>query len=137
MSALIEPRIELGFPIRLTARMDRRRLSGQVHAKSGFLIPTRKNKMRDEEGFIISHYAGQVIYHCASTITKATGNAEVGWTKRAELLAAVGATPVASCLFFCPCRASDAAFPPFGRSRLHVPSSKENSCAIHMPVPCL
>jgi len=54
----------------------------KVHAKSGFLIPTRKNKMRDEEGFIISHYAGQVIYHCASTITKATGNAEVSWTEK-------------------------------------------------------
>ena len=32
----------------------------QLHAKGGFLAPTRVQRMRDEEGFIVRHYAGDV-----------------------------------------------------------------------------
>eukprot|EP00966_Prymnesium_polylepis_P204368 4734415-Prymnesium_polylepis.1 len=35
--------------------------------------------MRDDEGFIIAHYAGNVVYHTAGMVTAKTGHAEVSW----------------------------------------------------------
>mmetsp|Transcript_64144 Transcript_64144/g.106620 ORF Transcript_64144/g.106620 Transcript_64144/m.106620 type:complete len:1736 (-) Transcript_64144:276-5483(-) len=54
----------------------------KVHAKGGFLAPTRLQRMRDEEGFIVRHYAGDVVYHTASYITKATKHLEVDWLNK-------------------------------------------------------
>eukprot|EP00325_Prymnesiales_sp_UTEX-LB-985_P020714 CAMPEP_0174733188 /NCGR_PEP_ID=MMETSP1094-20130205/60818_1 /TAXON_ID=156173 /ORGANISM="Chrysochromulina brevifilum, Strain UTEX LB 985" /LENGTH=1727 /DNA_ID=CAMNT_0015935811 /DNA_START=13 /DNA_END=5196 /DNA_ORIENTATION=+ len=54
----------------------------RVHAKGDFLVATRKHKMRDEEGFIIAHYAGDVIYHTAEVIGKSTKNQEVPWLEK-------------------------------------------------------
>ena len=54
----------------------------RVHAKADFLVPTRKHKMRDEEGFIVAHYAGDVIYHTADMISKSTKNQEVPWLEK-------------------------------------------------------
>ena len=54
----------------------------KVHAKEAFIVPTRKQKMTDDEGFIINHYAGVVVYHTATIIGKSTGNVEVPWTEK-------------------------------------------------------
>lgn len=48
-----------------------------MHAKADFIVPTRKQRMTDEEGFIVRHYAGDVVYHTAAIIGKSTGNIEV------------------------------------------------------------
>jgi len=54
----------------------------RVHAKADFLVPTRKHRMRDEEGFIVRHYAGDVVYHTAEIISKATKSQEVPWLEK-------------------------------------------------------
>lgn len=38
--------------------------------------------MRDEEAFIIRHYAGDVVYHTSSVITSQTGHTEVPWLEK-------------------------------------------------------
>lgn len=48
----------------------------QLHAKGGFLAPPRLRRMRDEEGFIVRHYAGDVAYHSSAVVAKATGSNE-------------------------------------------------------------
>ncbi len=37
---------------------------------------------RDEEGFIVRHYAGDVVYHTAEIISKSTKNQEVPWLEK-------------------------------------------------------
>ena len=54
----------------------------KLHAKADFLVPTRKQRMTDEEGFIVRHYAGDVVYHTAAIIGMSTGNIEVPWTEK-------------------------------------------------------
>ena len=54
----------------------------KVHAKADFIQPTRKQRMTDEEGFIVRHYAGDVVYHTAAIIGKSTGMNEVPWTDK-------------------------------------------------------
>jgi len=54
----------------------------KVHGKSEYIKPTRKQKMKDDEGFIIGHYAGDVVYHTATIIGKSTGNVETPWTEK-------------------------------------------------------
>ena len=54
----------------------------KVHMKSPFIVPTRKHKMRDEEGFIVRHYAGDVVYHSAAIIGKDTKTEEVDWLEK-------------------------------------------------------
>lgn len=38
--------------------------------------------MRDEEAFIIRHYAGDVVYHTSGVITSQTGHTEVPWLEK-------------------------------------------------------
>jgi myosin heavy subunit len=35
----------------------------EAHAKAAFLSPARKHKMRDDEGFVVRHFAVNVPYH--------------------------------------------------------------------------
>jgi myosin heavy subunit len=51
----------------------------RIHGKGGFLAPTRTQRMRDEEGFIVRHFAGDVVYHTSLMIAKATSQQEVPW----------------------------------------------------------
>mmetsp|Transcript_86586 Transcript_86586/g.259849 ORF Transcript_86586/g.259849 Transcript_86586/m.259849 type:complete len:796 (+) Transcript_86586:74-2461(+) len=51
----------------------------RLHGKGDYIVPTRQAKMRDDEGFIIAHYAGNVVYHTAGMVTAKTGHAEVSW----------------------------------------------------------
>lgn len=54
----------------------------QLHAKGGFLAPPRLRRMRDEEGFIVRHYAGDVAYHSSAVVAKATGSNEARHRRR-------------------------------------------------------
>jgi len=54
----------------------------QLHAKGGFLAPTRTQRMRDEEGFIVRHYAGDVAYHTSAVVAKSTGANEVSFLEK-------------------------------------------------------
>ena len=54
----------------------------KVHGKSAFIVPTRKHRMRDEEGFIVRHFAGDVVYHSAAIIGKDTKSEEVNWLEK-------------------------------------------------------
>jgi len=54
----------------------------KLHGKNEFLAPTRSQRMRDEEGFIVRHYAGDVIYHTAKIIEKTTNQVEVSWLEK-------------------------------------------------------
>ena len=39
-------------------------------------------RMRDEEGFIVRHYAGDVTYHTSKVVQEKTGQAEVPWLEK-------------------------------------------------------
>ncbi|KAL1521199.1 hypothetical protein AB1Y20_022751 [Prymnesium parvum] len=54
----------------------------RLHGKGEFIVPTRQARMRDEEGFIVRHYAGDVIYHSSAVVTEKTGHAEVPWLEK-------------------------------------------------------
>jgi len=54
----------------------------KVHSKGGFLAPTRMQKLRDDEGFIVRHYAGDVVYQTSSLVSSQTGHGEVPWLEK-------------------------------------------------------
>ncbi len=49
------------------------------HAKSGVLKPPRSQRLRDDEGFVVRHFAGEVVYHAGAVVARACGVAEVSW----------------------------------------------------------
>ena len=49
------------------------------HKGSGVLGATRSHRMRDGEGFIVRHFAGEVVYQSSEVVGKATGLAELPW----------------------------------------------------------
>eukprot|EP00966_Prymnesium_polylepis_P049551 1147091-Prymnesium_polylepis.1 len=49
----------------------------RLHGKGNFLVPSRIARLRDEECFIVRHYAGDVVYHSSAIVSAASGRAEV------------------------------------------------------------
>ena len=55
----------------------------KTHAKTAFLVATKTAKMRDDDGFIVRHFAGNVCYHSSVTVAKATkSTSEVPWLEK-------------------------------------------------------
>ena len=48
----------------------------KLHAKSEFLAPTRTQRLKDDECFIVRHYAGDVVYHTAKLVEQTTKQAD-------------------------------------------------------------
>ena len=53
-----------------------------THSKSTFLAPTRTAKLRDTDGFIVRHFAGNVTYHSSVFVSNAAKSAEVPWLEK-------------------------------------------------------
>ena len=54
----------------------------EAHAKSPFLARPRQAKLREDEGFIVKHFAGDVTYHTSSLVTKTSKQLEVPWLEK-------------------------------------------------------
>ena len=48
-----------------------------THKKSEFIAPLRQYKLREEEAFVVRHYAGDVVYHTSAIVAKASKQREV------------------------------------------------------------
>ena len=53
-----------------------------MHAKSAFLSKPRQAKLRDDEAFIVRHFAGDVRYHAAAYISRTSKQYEVPWLEK-------------------------------------------------------
>jgi myosin heavy subunit len=54
----------------------------ETHGRSGMLASTRGYKLREEEAFVVRHFAGEVAYHTSAIVGKKTKQAEVGWLEK-------------------------------------------------------
>jgi hypothetical protein len=52
------------------------------HTKHPFLGSVRKAKLRDEEGFVVRHFAGDVKYHTSQLVAKESQLNEVTWLEK-------------------------------------------------------
>ena len=53
-----------------------------THAKSNFLAPSRTARLRDADGFVVRHFAGNVTYHSSVSVSNATKTLEVSWLEK-------------------------------------------------------
>ena len=54
----------------------------ETHAKAAFLAPVRKAKLREDEGFVVKHFAGDVSYHTSVLVAKTSKQQEVPWLEK-------------------------------------------------------
>ena len=55
----------------------------ETHTKaSKFLASAHSSKLRDEEGFVVKHFAGNVAYHSSDVVAKTTKLQEVNWLEK-------------------------------------------------------